>query len=102
MRCAASDPVSNVRLAACELLPALKKMIRVPLDTYLLRKVEDCAASLAHDKDVEVAKCGVEVWVCRTFGAPPSPHSLSLGPGGAQAGADQLGAGHASGHGASV
>ncbi|XP_070577701.1 serine/threonine-protein phosphatase 4 regulatory subunit 4-like isoform X13 [Ptychodera flava] len=53
----AQDPVANVRLKFCHLLPALKKQIKLPTDRPLLQQLELMVRRLmAHEKDRDVAE----------------------------------------------
>ena len=51
----ASDRVANVRLRVCRLLPALKSLLKLPVDRHLLQKLEACVRRvLINERDVDV------------------------------------------------
>nr|XP_002737817.1 PREDICTED: serine/threonine-protein phosphatase 4 regulatory subunit 4 [Saccoglossus kowalevskii] len=53
----AQDPVANVRLKFCHLLPALKSQIKLPGDRLLLQQLEHTVRKLlAHEKDRDVTE----------------------------------------------
>ena len=53
----ALDPVPNVRLRLCPLLPKLKAHIKLPSDRNLLQMLEACVRKLLlNEKDVDVHK----------------------------------------------
>ncbi|KNC53115.1 uncharacterized protein AMSG_09419 [Thecamonas trahens ATCC 50062] len=54
----ANDNVANVRLRAAAQLVHIKRMLSLPLDTYLLKKLEDIAAAYASDPLPSVAAAG--------------------------------------------
>ncbi|XP_078675204.1 serine/threonine-protein phosphatase 4 regulatory subunit 4-like isoform X2 [Branchiostoma floridae x Branchiostoma belcheri] len=52
----AHDPVANVRLKLCSLLPRLKTQIKLPGDRQLLQQLEHCVRRLlSHERDRDVA-----------------------------------------------
>ncbi|XP_077996015.1 serine/threonine-protein phosphatase 4 regulatory subunit 4-like [Glandiceps talaboti] len=54
----AQDPVANVRLKFCHMLPALKSLIKLPVDRTLLQQLEHVVRKLmAHEKDKDVSEC---------------------------------------------
>eukprot|EP01112_Ceratiomyxa_fruticulosa_P019163 TRINITY_DN6229_c0_g2_i1.p1 TRINITY_DN6229_c0_g2~~TRINITY_DN6229_c0_g2_i1.p1 ORF type:complete len:952 (-),score=180.52 TRINITY_DN6229_c0_g2_i1:67-2649(-) len=57
----ASDPVPNVRMRVCSIFPSLKKMIRLPEDTSLLKKLNTYIAHLKNDRDRDVSFVAVGI-----------------------------------------
>eukprot|EP00899_Mesostigma_viride_P009459 jgi/Mesvir1/18514/Mv04510-RA.1 len=50
-----NDPVANVRVKVCPLLPAIKRSLKLPDDAPLLSRVTKAANALASDKDKDVS-----------------------------------------------
>ncbi|GFS85036.1 hypothetical protein TNCV_1306381 [Trichonephila clavipes] len=51
-----SDPVPNIRLRLCAVLPRLKGLIKLPKDSHLLQQLESCIKALISDeKDRDVS-----------------------------------------------
>ncbi|XP_064600821.1 serine/threonine-protein phosphatase 4 regulatory subunit 4-like [Liolophura sinensis] len=52
------DPVPNIRLKLCSILPQLKKVVKVPSDRALLQQLETCVRKLLiNEKDKDVNAC---------------------------------------------
>ncbi|XP_055945697.1 serine/threonine-protein phosphatase 4 regulatory subunit 4-like [Argiope bruennichi] len=50
------DPVPNIRLRLCSILPRLKSLIKLPKDSHLLQQLESCVKTLISDeKDRDVS-----------------------------------------------
>ena len=61
----AHDPVPNVRLRLCPLLPRLKAHIKLPSDRNLLQMLESCVRRLLlneEDRDVNATLKKVSLW----------------------------------------
>ena len=58
----ATDPVPNVRLATCALLPALKRTLRLPADADALQRLYHAVSALQSDgtRDVRAAAAAIE------------------------------------------
>ena len=58
-----TDPVPNIRMRACTLLPSLKRLIKLPYDNALKGSLEQYVRKLLisdeHDKDVTLARTKV-------------------------------------------
>ncbi|KAG8182940.1 hypothetical protein JTE90_010569 [Oedothorax gibbosus] len=51
-----SDPVPNIRLRLCSVLPRLKSLIKLPKDSQLLQELESCIKTLiSNEKDKDVS-----------------------------------------------
>jgi hypothetical protein len=49
-----NDPVCNIRMRVCALLPQLKRTIKLPRDSSLLQQLELCVTTLVADDDADV------------------------------------------------
>jgi serine/threonine-protein phosphatase 4 regulatory subunit 4 len=65
----AADPIPNVRMKVCTLLPTLKKMTKLPYDANLLKKVNTSIGILRNDSDKDVRHAAQIVSPARVF--PP-------------------------------
>lgn len=51
-----ADPVPNIRLRLCSILPQLKGLIKLPKDSQLLQELESCIKTLiSNEKDRDVS-----------------------------------------------
>mmetsp|Transcript_29490 Transcript_29490/g.56637 ORF Transcript_29490/g.56637 Transcript_29490/m.56637 type:complete len:789 (+) Transcript_29490:288-2654(+) len=55
------DPVPNVRMRACPLLPRMKRMIRLPEDALLLERMSKLCTALTTDSDRDVSAVARDV-----------------------------------------
>ncbi|KAJ3047170.1 Serine/threonine-protein phosphatase 4 regulatory subunit 4, partial [Rhizophlyctis rosea] len=56
------DPVPNIRLSILHLLPAIRKIIRIPADSDLLHRLTEVLGEFATDTDRDVGRCAEEVF----------------------------------------
>lgn len=69
----AFDPVPNIRMRACALLPDLKRLIKLPYDTTLKSSLEACIRKvLVNEKDKDV------LFTMKNVGFLPLNHSLTV------------------------
>ncbi|GFY53049.1 hypothetical protein TNIN_446931 [Trichonephila inaurata madagascariensis] len=84
---ALADPVPNIRLRLCAVLPRLKGLIKLPKDSHLLQQLESCIKALISDeKDRDVSYAVSREFNSKLLEESKNLHALSLSPNVAKSG----------------